>query len=251
METDENWSRPRWKPNGGKPFLYLVAVGVTEVSSAVPAIEYRTRGLPDGIEARSFVRGQPKRYLESFQEGYVWEQLVAEDFELSRRVLEAPGAIVLAGETDDSDSLRYLRDVMGVMAWLADHGAVAIHDPMTFRWWRPEQWKETFFVPDAPNPHRHVMILYSVERDGIWLHTRGLLAFGRPDLSIRGVASADFDEVADLCNELIERQAFGAVFREGQVVHDTVLGDFVIHHEGDRDDPEFNNAHVELLRQGS
>lgn len=248
---NENWGRPRWKPHGGKPFLYLAAFGVTDVSSAVPTVTYRTRGLPDGIEAHSFVRGQPDRYLESFEEGHVWEQLVADDFELSRRVLANPGAIVLAGETADSDSLLYLRDVLGMMAWLADHGAVAIHDPLTFRWWRPEQWKETFFAPDAPNPRRHVMIFYSAERDGIWLHTRGLLPFGRPDLSIRGVASADFGDAAGMCNELIDFQAFGGILHEGHVVHDTVLGDFVVHHAEDRDDPEFNNAHVELLRQGA
>jgi hypothetical protein len=30
-----------------------------------------------------------------------------------------------------------------------------------------------------------------------------------------------------------------------------VLGAFTVHHEGDRDDFEFNNSHIELSRRGA
>lgn len=131
---------------------------------------------------------------------------------------------------------------------MLDHGGVAVYDPFTFRWWRPSPWKAAFFDPDEPNPQRHVMIYYSKQPDGMWLHTRGLLTFGRPDLSIRGVLREDFDAAAAMCNELIDFQAYGGLLSEGQVVRHPALGGFVARHVGDRDDPEFNNVHVELIR---
>ena len=106
-------------------------------------------------------------------------------------------------------------------------------------------WKETFFEPDHPQPHRHVMIYYSEDRTGVWLHTRGM-TFGRPDLSVRGVRPEDVDHAAAMCNELIDFQADGGLLSDGQVVRHPPLGGFVARYAGDRDDPEFNNVHVEL-----
>jgi hypothetical protein len=252
MQNDENWSRPKWEPDGGRPFVFVVVYGLTGIPSPIDGRSYRTRGLPSGVDAPSFDRATHAQYLtESFEEGYDWQDLLAQDFELSQRVLASPGSVAFVGETEDTNSLLYLRDVIGMTAWLADHGAVAIHEPFTFRWWRPEKWKEEFFLPDQPRPHSHVMIYHSMESDGSWLHTRGLLTFGRPDLSVRGVSGGDFNAATGLCNELIDHQAAGGVLREEQIVRHPALGAFVVHHEGDRDDPEFNNAHVELLRSGA
>jgi hypothetical protein len=137
--------------------------------------------------------------------------------------------------------------VIGATAALLDHGGVAVYDPFTFRWWRPLAWKAMFFEPDQPHPRRHVMIYHSEDHEGIWLHTRGLLTFGRPDLSVRAVQRQDFDAVAGMCNELIDFQAYGGLIVEGQVVRHPTLGGFVARHAGDRDDPDFNNVHVQLI----
>lgn len=194
-----------------------------------------------------FNRVADAAYLrDSFEKGYAWETLVRDDRELSELVARAAGAIALAGDVLDATSLEYLRDVIGVTAALLDLGGVAVYDPFTFRWWRPSTWKAAFFDTDRPQPRRHVMIYHSNESDGIWLHTRGMLTFGRRDLSIRGVRPEDFDDAAGMCNELIEFQAAGGLLTDGQVVRHPVLGRFMAHYAGDRDDPDFNNAHVEL-----
>jgi len=172
-----------------------------------------------------------------------------EDPELAKLIAKSPGAIALAGEVADDTSLMYLRDLIGISAALLDSGAVALYDPFTFRWWRPEAWKAIFHAPDKPQPQEHVLILYSAERDGLWLHTRGLLTFGRPDLSVRRVLQADFDMVAGMLNELIDLQAFGGLLADGQTVRHPSLGPFKVRYTGDRDDPEFNNVHIELQRQ--
>ena len=232
--------------------MFLVVYGLTDVPGPIHALSYRTNGLPKGVHARSFNRAAHSHYLrESFEEGYAWQELITQDVELSRSILASPGAIAFAGEPEDSSTLIYLRDVIGMTAWLVDHGAVAVYDPFTFRWWRPEKWKQEYFADDRPNPHRHVMIYYSSETDGTWLHTRGLLTFGRPDLSLRGVRPSDFDAAAAMLNELIEFQALGGVLGEGQVVRHPVLGAFGVHHQGDRNDVEFNNSHIELSPCGA
>ena len=232
--------------------MFIVVHGVTDVVGPIDALSYQTNGVPKGVDAHSFNRADHSRYLaQSFEEGYAWQQLVKQDIELSRSVRTSPGAVVFAGEPEVSDSLRYLRDVIGLTAWLADHGAVAVYDPLTFRWWRPEQWKQQYFADDTPNPHRHVMIYHSFETDGTWLHTRGMLTFGRPDLSVRGVLPSRFDAAAGMLNELIELQALGGVLGEAQVVRHPALGAFTVHHQGDRNDVEYNNSHIELSPCGA
>src|SRR5437773_655392 len=58
----------------------------------------------------------------------------------------------------------------------------------------PEQWRGVIFAPDKPQPRLHVNVFHSEEARGapqgagskediVWLHSRGLRAFGRPDLS--------------------------------------------------------------------
>lgn len=244
----DGWQRRHFRPGGDRPFVFTVVYGLLDVPS-IDAYRYRTRGLPNGVDARSFDRVTHERYLrDAFEEGYAWEQVVRDDPELARSVANSPGMVAFAGDIVDDTSLDYLRDVIGMLAALLDHGGLAVYDPLTFRWWRPADWKAAFFDSDEPHPQRHVMIYYSQESDGFWLHTRGLLTFGRPDLSVHGVPQQDFDVAAGMCNELVDFQAFGGLLCEGQVVRHPGLGRFIVHYAGDRDDPDFNNVHVELTR---
>jgi hypothetical protein len=249
MEIPDLWRRPLWQPGDYPPFIFIVIYGLTDVPSPIDAKHYRTRGLPESVEARAFRRTEHSKYLrESFEQGYPWETLVREDPELAEIVKTSAGAVVFAGEVGDSTSLLYLRDVIGVTAHLLEHGGLAVYDPFTFRWFRPDVWLERYFEPDVPEPQHHVMIFYSREEDGFWLHTRGLLTFGRPDISFRGVTDAEFDRAFGTINELIDLQAGGTFLQEGKVVNDPALGRFIVRYEGDHDDPEFNNVHIELIR---
>ena len=78
----------------------------------------------------------------------------------------------------------------------------------------------------------------------MWLHSRGLRAFGRPDLSMRHVPQDAMAAASDLCNRLIETQAYGAVIPDGPVEGPT--GGMVAHTAGSLEDPDFNNVHIEL-----
>ena len=93
------------------------------------------------------------------------------------------------------------------------------------------------------------MILVSEEPDSSlkWHHTRGMRKFGRPDISVHNVPTELEDGVIDLCNRLIELQAFGHVVQDGQQVKMSSLpSGGVIRHAGDLEDPDFNNFHLDV-----
>jgi hypothetical protein len=70
--------------------------------------------------------------------------------------------------------------------------------------------------------------------------SRGLRAFGRPDLSIRHVPQDAIAVASDLCNRLIETQAYGRVIPDGPIEG------MLAHTTGALEDPDFNNRHIEL-----
>jgi hypothetical protein len=118
-----------------------------------------------------------------------------------------------------------------------------------FRWWQPSDWKQQVFDPAAPVPGHHTVILVSEEPDSSlkWYHTRGMRKFGRPDISVHNVPTELEDGVIDLCNRLIELQAFGHVVQDGQQVKMSSLpSGGVIRHAGDLEDPDFNNFHLDV-----
>lgn len=64
-----------------------------------------------------------------------------------------------------------MRNVIGIIQALMEEGAAGVLDFPTFRLFSPEAWKEKFFEKEV-NAQNHVVILYSEEQDGYWLHTR-------------------------------------------------------------------------------
>ncbi|HEY4939418.1 MAG TPA: hypothetical protein VIJ69_10335, partial [Actinomycetota bacterium] len=117
----------------------------------------------------------------------------------------------------------------------------------------PEQWRGVIFAPDKPQPRLHVNVFHGEgEARGapqgagskeatVWLHTRGLRAFGRPDVSIRNVPQDAMPAASELCNRLIESQAFGRVIPDGPIEG------MVAHTTGSFEDPDFDNVHIELV----
>jgi hypothetical protein len=149
----------------------------------------------------------------------------------------------------DPASLDYFRDAVGLVMALLESGGVAVFDPHMFKWWSADEWREHAFEPAGAVPRHHVVRLVSDEPDGRsrWYHTRGMIKFGRPDLSVHGVVPELESAVTDLCERFIEMQAFGAVVPEGQGINMNALPPgWRCRHGGDLDDPEFNNRHLEI-----
>lgn len=244
-----DWPRPHFKQPGGRPFLFFVVYGKFGSLPEMSASRYRSAGVPAGLDLSHYQAEQHRDVLANFREGYLWNDLRARNPELAARIVESKECLILRGEIEDCETLNYLRDSVGLLTFLLDNGGITVYDPMTFRWWEPEEWRNRIFHPAGPVPRHHVVILTSEESDPTltWFHTRGMRKFGRPDLSIHRVRPEYNEAIIDLCNRFIELQAFGGIIEEGQPIRmKSLRRGMTCHHRGDLDDPDFNNVHVEI-----
>ena len=254
MTTEQlgTWERQYYVAGGGDPMLFYVVYGEIDSSAPLSRGSYRSNGVPDGIDVMSYGPNMHPEVPGSFRDGYLWDEFAATDPELAATVGRCEHCMILRGTPTESTTLDYLRDTVGLITFLIDHGGCAVYDPFMFRWWPPAEWKQQIFEPAAAVPRHHTVILFSEETDPSlkWFHTRGMRKFGRPDISVHNVSSELEDGVIDLCNRLIEHQAFGHVVRDGQQVKMASLpSGGVIRHRGDLDDPDFNNVHLDVSWQ--
>lgn len=247
-----DWPRPFYEGPGGRPFLFYVVYGAFGDVPAMDARKYRSQGVHPGLTLAQYTRLRHAEVLDGFRDGELWDQWRAHQPGLAAPVQAAAECLILQGELDDRPDLNYLRDTVGLLTFLLDHGGVGIFDPLMFRWWGPEAWRREAFEPATPSPGRHVLILCSDDdtADGepaTWLHTRGMRKFGRPDISVRGVPAHHQDAVVDLCNRFIGLQALGGIVPEGQeIALEHLPPGLVCRHAGDADDPDFNNVRIEI-----
>lgn len=250
----ESWPRACYEGPGGRPFLFFAVHGAFSTEFQIDAAIYRTRGVYPGLTLSRYDRHQYPDVLTGFQEGYAWNEFVAEDPAAARRVAESDECVILRGELEDQPDLDYLRDAVGLLTYFVDHGGVCVHDPHQLRWWTPGAWKRTIFEPRGPVPNRHVVILTSDEdapgsagEPLTWFHTRGLRKFGRPDLSLHDVAPRWYEGVIDLFERFINLQAQGGTIAEGSEIRMKSLPQGLrCRHAGDLDDLDFNNVHVAI-----
>jgi hypothetical protein len=203
----------------------------------------------DGIEVMSYDPQTHPDVVASFREGYLWDEFVANDPAVARRVLDCKQCMIIRGTPADSTTLNYLRDTIGLITDMIDHGGCAVYDPLMFRWWNGADWKQHIFDPAAAVPRHHTVILVSDEVQPAlkWFHTRGMRKFGRPDISVHNVPVDLEDGVIDLCNRLIEHQAFGLTIPDGYQIKIAGLpAGGIIKHAGHLDDPDFNNVHLDV-----
>jgi hypothetical protein len=243
-----SWLRRHFQPGGGDAHLFYKIHGRFSEPPAVSRSRYRTDGVPAGCDLQSFSREHHADVLGIGLDGYIGRTFREEAPALFDAVSSTDQCLVLQGVVQDPPTLDYFRDAVGMITALLDSGGVAVFDPHMFKWWSAQEWRELAFEPAGAVPRHHAVILVSEEEDGgHWYHTRGMLKFGRPDISVHNVTAELEPAVQDLCDRFIEMQAFGAVIPEGQPIKMAGLpAGWRCSHGGDLDDPEFNNRHIEV-----
>jgi hypothetical protein len=108
----------------------------------------------------------------------------------------------------------------------------------------PEKWTERFFDKEI-NAQNHAVILYSKEENGFWLHTRGMLEFGRPDIGIHGVSEDKIHDYVQIINQMIFYGGKGAFFNKKTKFHTNDGKSFVVEAEfvNDFENEDYNNAY--------
>lgn len=254
------WQRPYHEPSGarGDALLFYVLFGnFADLDKFdLDRERYPTTGLPPGGTLDIYPNdNKPSGAFAAFLAGHLGILLDKDQPQIAPAVRAAPSCIRLLAAVPDPADLVYLRDTLGlVTALLFDAGrGVAVLDALALRWLTPVEWKAELWEPDAPQSTHHTTILVDEEEPergaqrSVWVHTRGLRKFGRPDISVRRVTQDRFDLVVALCNRFIELQARGGLIPEGQPIRiPDAPTDWLCRHRGNYDDPDFNNVHVEI-----
>lgn len=249
-----DWPRPEYQPavdrESGDALLYYAFFGPVPEDFRLDGQAYRCAGVPRGMALDEYDRQSQPAPFEFAAQPVFAEALDALGSDTASAVRDAQECLLLHGTVADPPDLNYLRDSVGLGQFLLDHGAVAALDVQTLTWYTREQWRDRLFDPAGPVPTHHTVVLFSEdpENEGrFWYHTRGMRKFGRPDISVRNVPPDPRERVVELCNRLIAHQAFGGRVEEGrEVVMDGIPQGMRFHHAGSLEDPDFNNAHVEI-----
>ena len=242
----ENWERPYFEPSKSEVNIFDVAYGKPPKRWNLSGSDYRVAGIPNGVEISTYGPAVNPETVDMFRSGYLWDRLSEDKPDLASQISQENECLIIRGSLRDPETLNYFRDIVGLIQWLFDNGIHAVYDPHAFLWWATEEWNEIFQNAE-PTPHSHVMIFTSPEDEKIWLHTRGMRKFGRPDLSVRGCPTDKVSDAGKLINRFIKMQAFGAIIPEGKEIKvEGLPTGMVCNHKGDLEDPDFNNVHIEI-----
>lgn len=242
------WGRRLYEPGGDDALVFLVAFGADLERFAVDTVRHRVDEIPEGFDL--LVQGADA--VAAFLEPPIGDVLREDQPDLVDEALRAESCLVLRADVADPPDLRYLRRAVGIMAAATDAGAVAVYNLQSFGFFSAASWRDDVFGPDRPDPAHFVVMLSGEDDDRapdghVWLHTRGLRLFGRPDLSLRAVPADDVDLASRLLSVLIDQQVRGLLVPDGASMDvPGPIGRITFHHRGHHDDPDFNNVHLEI-----
>ncbi|HEY2667800.1 MAG TPA: hypothetical protein VGK51_13260 [Actinomycetota bacterium] len=241
---EEEWERPQYEAGGRGASVLFVVFGPKPEPLRVTSLAHRVVPMELMLELEYQEPDVAAALLDSPSGATLLQGWEGEE----PSVLAADGCMVMRAEVPDPKDLRYLRNCIGVATAILEAGGRAVANLQSLGMFTPESWRGVIFAPDKPQPRLHVNVFHDEEPPGagsgqegtVWLHSRGLRAFGRPDLSIRHVPLHAMAAASDLCNRLIETQAYGAVIPDGP------LEGMIARTTGSLEDPDFDNVHIEL-----
>ncbi|PQV63930.1 hypothetical protein B1R32_108141 [Abditibacterium utsteinense] len=228
-----SWPRPRFVAGGGDA---LVAFEVCGDFSEKIEVDFKVEGVEIRVEPNEFSRF-----------GEVGSEMLRQsNLEMASAIEAAPLSVSIRGVVPDPQNLDYLRDCLHFIETLLENGGIGVIDPQTLQMFSPAQFR-FIFCGNAFEPTSHATILLSMQGEIIWLHTRGMRIFGRPDLSCHGVKPEEVEKLQPVFNGLIRMQAAGALIPDGQIVQAIGIENRLIcRPRGSLSDAEFNNFHLEL-----
>ena len=242
------WQRPHWRASAEEILLQFYVFGKFD-AARVPSAGYGSPGLPPGVEAVSHYHSALRQWEGYPLKGAMGRMFKADAPEAWQLAFDAPEVMVVRGTLKDSQATGYLRDTLGVLAGLLDIGGSAILDPQILSLLDADAWRRKYLIRDGAPIRNHLLILRDRDStpDHSWIHTRGMRKFGRPDISIRQVPDRAVDRAGLLCEKLVELEALGAHFTDGQRLDiEGVPSGVTVHLGGGLDDPQFNNTCIEF-----
>ena len=189
---------------GYKPFLFYVVFGVSADDLEISRSKHKVDEIPEGLDVVALSRPEHSDYLDGLLGGDIGRVLKNADSDLYETCVKTDKVVILKGEIQKDSTLDYMRNVIGIIQAFMDKGSAGVLDLMTFTLYSPSEWNKRFFEQDEVNAQNHVLIMFSKEDDGYWIHTRGMAEFGRPDY---GISNVPDDKLEDYKPDMLRRKS--------------------------------------------
>jgi len=242
------YERPYYEDLNYHPFLFYIVFGTDNKNLDVSRERHRVDELPDGLDFSLLKKPENDEYMDALIGGTLGKVLNDNYCSLYETIQKTDKWVVIRGEVQKDSDLHYLRNAIGIVQALVEKGAIGVLDLQTFTLYTPSEWTSKIFDSEF-DPYSHVVILASEMEDGsIWLHTRGMRKFGRPDISMEKLSKNEVDKAAQVINQMIFYSVLGAFFSRPVKLHThnglacIVKPEFV----EDLDNPDFNNSYFRI-----
>lgn len=232
------WSLHHTEPYPQRPYIFFAAFceqeAVNELDEEIP--------FPVGAEIAAMQASH-------FRAGSSWEKVQQEQPALAAAIERSSLAVTLHGTILSHDSLDFLKEAIDIMASLVELGGVGVYDAITGNWYSADSWTQMVEQGSIFNPFDHVVTLRTEQPDGTTeMKTQGLRKFARPDLWIRGVATADVERVSKMFDRFVNHLALGGILEPQREVQ---MEGWTAKYrpsevQGGPEDPAFHNTYVEF-----
>ena len=247
-----NYERPYYEDINYHPLMFYIVFGLFGINDENPGQtgkQLKLGKIPKGLNIHALNREEHSEYMNSIMGGDLGEMLKVEQPELYEKILKEHLWMGLEGEIEQDDNLKYLQSTIEIIQTLIAEGAIAVLDMQTFKLYSAEEFTEEF--TKEYNVYSHVTNLITKENGTIWLHTRGLRKFGRPDISIENIPESEEDKAVRIANQMIYYSSLGMIFGKNIKLHPYEFRNtaVIVHPEfiEDFENLDFNNAYYKLL----
>ena len=243
--------RKYYEDIGYKPFLVYVIFGISGDQIEVSKSKHHVDGMPEGLDSISLERPMHSEYIDGIIGGEIGKVLKRADSDLYEECKAAEQIVIMKGEIKEDSTLDYMRNVIGLIQACLDKGAKGVLDLQTFTLYSPKEWTDRFFEKEV-NAQNHVLIMFSEEENGYWIHTRGMAEFGRPDYGISNVPEDKLEDYKQVIDQMVFYGGQGILFKGKAKLHTfngktfEVTTEFVNDFEND----DYNNAYYNVTVLG-
>ncbi|QFT56458.1 hypothetical protein [Microbulbifer sp. THAF38] len=243
------WGRDYYTKPFQPAFIFIAIFGAENSELKLSEVDHNIDQIPEGVDIAFYNKSIPeqKDYIEGFLTGTMGQLLKTQSPELYQKTIQTNSIAIVSGEFKDVKSLTYLKNTIGIIKAITEEGAVSVIDFQIARLYTPDQWSDTFFEPRRPSPQKHVFLMYSPEKDGIWLHSRGMRTFGMPDISLVGWPEKHLHDGHKLARRFIEIYAKGKFPESGiEIKVEGLPRGMYTQLKGGYDNLDFNNFYIEI-----
>lgn len=242
------YERPYYRDLDYHPFLFYVIFNVEDTTLNISRNRHHVEEVPKGLNTVIYNKMEHREYMDSLMGGSLGNLLRENNPMLYDKAVASEKWAVIRGKIENDNTLDYMRDTIGIVQAFVDTGAVAVLDLLTFSLFDPSEWTDHIFMGEF-NPYSHVIVLSSNMSDGTeWLHTRGMMKYGRPDIGVTNVSADDREDAMQVINQIIYYGSMGVFLDQATKLHTHTGKTFLVHPNfvNDFDNEDYNNSYYDI-----